>query len=370
DSLILANEHPYKKYQISFVAPLGNQGLKGLQQEHQYSLNVLVGKSAALKGLEVGGLGNIESDYVEGAQFAGLFNLVGGNQKGLQAAGLFNVVGKTTQGSQLAGLINLAGVDLRKKQKDSLPVVHPKSRFSSQLAGFINADLQNKQNLQVAGFMNVAQEVEGVQASGFMNVSERVKGTQISGFLNLAQYVEGSQVGLFNVSDSIKGVPIGLLSIVRKNGFRHMEFWGNEAFHANLGLKIGVRQFYNIFVLGSNYTPNSFRWGLGYGFGTQLNLRPQTFMNVDLIAYHVNEDRKVTRVLNLLNTLKVTIGRRIGRHFSIFGGPSFNALVSDFKNSDNSIGSQIAPWTFYETSSQRRGTNVKLWFGVNLGVRF
>ncbi len=54
------------------------------------------------------------------------------------------------------------------------------------------------------------------------------------------------------MADSIDGLPIGFLSIVR-DGYRKVEFSGVDAMNLNLGFKIGVRRFYNFLTFGAQF---------------------------------------------------------------------------------------------------------------------
>ncbi|MDX2302009.1 MAG: hypothetical protein NW226_04375 [Microscillaceae bacterium] len=365
DSLAQDNQQN-RVFHLGLFYPLSNQGKKSLEHQNSISVHALVGSSASLKGFEISGLGNLETSTVSGVQVAGLFNHTPDSLKGLQLSGLVNVSGNQGNAVQVAGLVNVSGTE-----PSSTTTVSPdQKKFRGQISGLVNVDHFNNKNLQMSGLFNRGAKITGVQFSGLANVANRVEGVQIGGLVNVAQRVKGVQIGLINITDTLEGFSIGLINVVKRNAYRKLEFWGTESFHTNLGLKLGTRKFYNIFALGSQISAGTFRWGLGYGFGTQLNMSAKHYLNLDLISYHVNEERKFTRKLNLLNQFKVSLSREFGSGIGIYGGPTLNLLVSDFKNSDNSIGSQIAPWTFYENYTKERGTKIKIWGGFNFGIRF
>ncbi len=74
---------------------------------HNFSLNLLVGNSAKLSGLEFGGLMNYNSENVLGVQVAGISNIAGGELNGIQIAGIFNKAKKVKKGIQI-GLVNIS----------------------------------------------------------------------------------------------------------------------------------------------------------------------------------------------------------------------------------------------------------------------
>ncbi|GAB4395288.1 MAG: hypothetical protein OHK0053_01780 [Microscillaceae bacterium] len=364
----LRKEYPTQAFHAGLIYPLSTNHWKAFEVRNRLSLHGLLGVSAALQGFEAAGLGNISTDYAEGAQLAGLFNIVNKDVKGFQGAGLFNLSGRRLQGVQASGIFNFAGY------RKLLPYIHPvrlyeSKGFNAQAAGIMNIDLHNTQNFQGAAIANVAKKVKGFQGSSILNVAEAVEGIQVSGLVNVASRVKGVQLGLINVADSVRGVPIGLLSIVRQNGFRRLEMWAGETFYANLGLKVGVRPFYNIFALSSQYNTADFRWAFGYGFGTEHLLRNGLYINGEAIFYHINEGREITRAFNSLIQFKLSLVREGASRSGFFFGPTLNLLASQLRNGQDSVGSRIAPWSFIDETINKR-TRLKMWLGFNAGVRF
>jgi hypothetical protein len=160
-----------------------------------------------------------------------------------------------------------------------------------------------------------------------------------------------------------------------------LELAGGEGLHANLGLKLGTKSFYNILHVGGRWDQLQrstgdrtssgifMSWGLGYGFGTAITFNSRWMMNIEAVAIHVNELERWTRPLNLLNQLRLTIDCRISERASIFAGPAGNVMVSKLQDPQTGvIGSTIAPHVLYDKTSGQ--TNVKMWVGVYGGVRF
>jgi hypothetical protein len=391
-----------RPFQVSFVAPLSSNGLEAGKVVNTVSLNIISGYAAGLEGVEFAGVLNMENDYVKGAQFAGVGNLVKKNVTGAQFAGVFNINGDTIHGGQFAGFVNVAARATEAAQFAGFANMTGSAMKGAQFAGFANVS-KGITGPQAAGFANVVGgDVKGGQAAGFANVNKGTTagpqfagflnysgknaksaqfagfsnitngehtGVQVSGFLNFAHRLKGVQIGFINVADTVDGVQIGFLSIARK-GYRRLEIWGSEALTANIAFKMGSRQFYNIFAVGAQTFGDEFRWGWGYGFGSELRLSQGLALNIDAIAYHINEDEVFTDDLNLLNILRANLGVRLAGHTYLFAGPTFSVMVSNNASGDSGkLGSGIAPsWVSYNET--HRDTNVKMWPGFNVGIRF
>ncbi|MEM8967456.1 MAG: secretin and TonB N-terminal domain-containing protein [Bacteroidota bacterium] len=399
DNLPDESSYETRPLHVGFIYPLSTNGINAGQYVNRLSFHALIGYSAGLDGVEASGFGNVENDFVNGAQFAGFFNLVKKEVTGLQAAGFINLNGGKLEGGQFAGFLNTSLDSIQGIQGAGFLNLSTGATRGAQLAGFTNIATQDAYALQAAGFANVAasgmqggqfagfgnyaHDVNGAQFAGFMNIATGdVKGFQGSGFMNVARNVKGVQLSVFNVADSVDGVPIGLLSIVRKNGYRTLEVWGGETMHANVALKIGVRKFYNIFSFGSQFADTDFRYGIGYGVGHITALSPTIDLSIDLLAQQVYEDGNpifntnngnqtinTNNRLNLLNTARLGFAKQFSRHFGVFVAPTFNVLVSEVRNTDGSIGSNLAPYTFFDETYNNR-TNVQMWAGFNVGLRF
>ena len=386
----LPDEADYEKktVHLGIIYPFSTNGVEAGKYVNELSFHWLVGYAAGLDGVEFSGFGNIENDFVNGVQGAGFFNLVRNEVEGVQLAGFVNLNGGDLGGVQFSGFLNAAVGDIDGIQGSGFLNMAAGYTKGAQLTGFMNIVADDANALQASGFANItAGNMKGAQLSGFLNYSGDVNvqasgfaniatgdvnGLQASGFINVARNVNGVQLGVFNLADSVSGVPIGFLSIVRKNGFRQLEVWGGETLQANAAFKIGVEKFYNIFAFGSQFASQDFRWGFGYGAGTQIGLSDSDFLNLELISYQIREgdDQWVIDDLNLLNTLRLAYSHQFSEHFGLFVAPTFNVMVSNRQqNNDGSIGSDIAPWTIYDETYDNR-TNVQMWPGFHAGIRF
>lgn len=375
-----------RDFQISFVTPMGTNGMDYNKIENKVSINIFAGHHGGLNGVEVAGFANSIRKDAQGIQIAGFANSVLGDVNGIQLSGFANYAGKV-EGIQTAGFMNVSKDTVEGVQLSGFAnYAHNKSE-GGQVAGFMNAVYGNAEGfygagfantvsgnvkgIQVGGFMNAAHKgIEGMQLAGFANYSMgKVEGIQLSGFINVAKTLKGAQVGFINYSDSIEdGIMVGFLSFARK-GYHQLEVEGSESLYGNLSFKTGTNQFYNILSVGAKPTADNLFWSFGYGIGSQLYFNSKLGMNVDLTANHVNKDDGFTAQLNLLNKLKPSVFYQFHPHFTVYGGPSLNVLVSEtniYGEANQSVG--LIENAFYDKNIE--DVNVKVFLGFQAGLRF
>jgi len=390
-----------RTFQFGFVTPIGTNGTDSWNVTNKFSINLLAGYAAGVDGVEFSGLTSILKSEMNGAQFSGLGNLVLGKSRGAQFSGLFNIVLKNMQGAQAAGFINFTRGAARGIQIAGFAnyakggIVAQVAGFSNistgitkgfQLAGFTNIISQQLKGVQMAGFFNygkgekfsqiggfgnvVVKDLRGFQLAGFTNITTgMIKGVQISGFFNYARKLNGVQIAPFNFIDSLeKGVPIGVLSIVR-NGYRAFEFSATETLYGVFSFKTGVRKFYNILSVGGGYRDKLSLFAWGYGLGTLVPISKKVDLAIEGLCYQVNEGEWFTNRVNLLNKLNFTASWKIAKHTAIFGGLSWNITVSDVTDEyGDKIEAHIAPWSVFDELYNER-INVKMYPGMTIGVR-
>ena len=184
--------------------------------------------------------------------------------------------------------------------------------------------------------------------------------------------------GFINLADSLDGIPIGLINVVVKNGYRKFEFSFSETQYANFSYRMGVRNLYNIYSFSKPDGPGN-RWLFGFGLGGELDLSEKVMMNLEAISnqelwiaeptvkWFLHIDR-----LNLLNQFRVLFAFKPSDEVSLFAGPTFNVAVAE-TNPD--IGYlpwyEMGPdWAFFNrTYGNVPRTNVKIWIGITGGVR-
>lgn len=242
-------------FQLSLVPGVSTNRILSGGMENRFSLNILAGYAHSLRGVEIGGLVNIDRQTVSGAQFAGIANFAGGPVKGiqfsgfynhvnqefsgLQATGFGNIILKNGKGVQLAGFLNgvggkftgiqmAGGFNTTLKEMRGIQLAGlgnfanggvtglqgagffnvARTDVTSQWAGVGNLAFSGTGKSQFAGFFNYGRQVGGVQGSGFVNFAlDSVVGSQVTGFINYGTNVGGFQgSGFVNVAGkTVKG---------------------------------------------------------------------------------------------------------------------------------------------------------------------
>lgn len=359
--------------QISLLPFLSTNARRSKDMTNNVSVNVLWGKNGGVEGFEVGGFVNNITYDVKGVQVAGLGNVVGRDVVGTQAGGLFNVAKGEVIGVQAGGLFNVTGSG-HAVQASGLFNVSRGDFAGVQAAFLFNKSKGAADGLQVSGLFNTSRGKTKSQISSLFNVAGDLQWGQIALFFNRGKRVEGFQFGLINVSDTISGIPIGLLNIVKK-GYNRVEIAGAETIYTNFAIKLGAYSFYNIFQYGLRWGDNALpnkkpvSSSFGYGIGTSFKLSHHTLMNLEVVTHHVNEREKFTAELNQLNQFRLLFDLRVGRRASFFGGPTLNRMSSRLYDPDSdTYGTTLAPKTFFDTTYSD-GTNVKMWIGFSAGMR-
>ncbi|HET6541369.1 MAG TPA: carboxypeptidase-like regulatory domain-containing protein [Chryseolinea sp.] len=380
----------YREFQFSVFPFVGtNHKLSG-NVINDYSLNLYGGYSLGLRKLEFGGLFNLVRSDVTGAQFAGIFNAVGGKVKFIQLAGIFNMNRDSVNGYQFAGMVNLNGNSTSKFSGAGLLNVTLRDSRATQIAGLGNVTIGRQEGPHVAGLFNfsnkdsrIAQvagltnvtigDFKGAQVSGLLNFTLRaLEGAQVSGLLNYATRIRGAQVGIINATDSIHGVPIGLLSFVLK-GYHKIEVSADEIFYTNVAFRTGVRQFYNILTAGAK--PNTFDddetyWTFGYGIGTAPKLSRTLSLNVDLTANQVVYGRQSIEAINMINKLYLGLDFQFVKNFGVTLGVTLNGYITDTTyDKYQPLFTDYKP-RIISDKTYSNDINMKMWWGGKIGLRF
>jgi hypothetical protein len=385
---------PLRPFHFGLLYPISTNGVEAPRFVNRVSVHLLAGVDGGLSGFAFSGLANVSLEFTEGVQFAGIANYSGGDTKGVQFAGIVNASMQSLEGIQAAGIVNVAADSARAGQFAGIANVVAGPQTGLQMAGITNINASNGDGSQFAGIVNInagryrggqfagianvaARSQTGAQVAGIVNVTDSLNGAQVAGLINVANKVNGTQIGFLNIADSVDGISIGFLSIIR-HGYHRVEISGSEALHAQFAVKIGMQKFYNIFAFGYHFSDadpweygNEPTWAYGYGVGTEFNLSRTWKMNMDLTTFDVIEKENTFKhkELNLLNQFRLNFGAQLGSRFAIVFGPSFNVMVSRLQGSDNGdLGSDLAPWTVYDKN--HNGTNVKMWPGFNMSLRF
>jgi hypothetical protein len=380
------NSPETRLFQLSFVSPLGTNGLDSWKTTNKVSINIFGGLAGGLDGIEFGGFYNILKGDMVGLQFAGFANTVLGETNGLQIAGFSNINKKTVTGIQGAGFANVALSNLDGVQLSGYANVANGWTEGAQIAGFANITNGQVDGVQLSGFANLATDsvngaqvsgfanvstssLKGIQASGFANISGGdVDGAQISGFVNRARKLKGVQIGIINIVDTIEsGTPIGIINIV-KNGYSLIELSAGDVLYGNLSYKAGIERFYSIIKLSYTNHFNQSVYGFGFGLGTSIALAEKHNVSIELSNSHLFRDLKDKHweeQNNWLTKLDFAYRYELTDKISLSAGPSLNLYHNMTNNSTEILELNNTLYEHNYKNHQWRG-----WLGFNAGVSF
>ncbi|MBP9924477.1 MAG: carboxypeptidase-like regulatory domain-containing protein [Cyclobacteriaceae bacterium] len=365
----------YELVQVSFLPFLGTNGRLSGNVINDYSINIFGGYSLGTRQIELGFFFNLDRGDVSWLQIAGFGNAVGGKVYGIQAAGFANVNGGETEAVQLAGFANTNLGNTRGVQVAGLANTNLGNMNGVQVAGLSNVTSMPSQGVQVAGFGNVQiGDYVGSQFAGVTNIAtEKITGSQISALFNHGKEVRGTQIGLINYADTLGGVPIGLISIVKK-GYHKIELSADEIFYTNLAFRTGVKKFYSQLMVGFKPTQSieptdTSVWTFGYGLGTSPRLNRWLSIDIDLLSQHVNKG-SFTDELSSLNKLYVGLDFQLAKKFSLATGITLNGYLTRPSYTDYpQIFTGFKPNIFYD-ENVGSDLNLKMWLGAKVALRF
>ncbi len=344
--------------QISLMPYLGTNSFRSAAITNEMSVNVVVGISGGVDGFELGGLVNIVRGDVVGVQIAGLSNRVRDELTGIQLAGALNRVGGTFTGLQISGLANT-------NLSDSHGIM---------LAGIVNQTYGDTAHVQLAGLTNYSHGHAELQVSLLANQAGGVVGEQAALLFNKAGYVRGYQLGLVNVADTVAGISIGLLTLVKK-GYNRVEISLSDYLWANAALVFGTQKWYNKLLLGARWDEVAvdaqankrtfMSWGIGYGLGSAHAFSPRSRLLTEISAQHVNELTRWSPRLNLLSQLRLGWDYQLSRGLSWFMGPTINLLWTRDAAAGRSVLVPRPQWTWERGELLLNG-----WVGFQAGFRF
>jgi hypothetical protein len=353
--------------QLGIITPLGTNGIDSHSIVNYVSINLLGGHSYGNYYFEASSLYNINLYFTSGLQAAFIFNWSGKTENAVQAAGIFNAALDGNASMQFGLTFNIA----RASTLQLGGVFNIAKESTLQLGGVFNIAAES--TVQLGGAFNIAKETT-FQAAPILNISAGSAGTQISA-INIAKEVNGLQFGVINYAEDMNGLPIGLFSFIKNGGKRELAVGFSEGLNTFVSLKSGVNKFYSISSIGINYTDKPIIYGMGIGFGTQIDWTSEWGTQFELIYYDLFE-KKIPGILDLalrrfdansLGQFKVIISRQFNDYFKVFAGPTFNFTMSYYENPNTGeIGTSLSPWSIWKSESEKKSYN--FWIGIEGGV--
>ncbi|RYE20287.1 MAG: hypothetical protein EOP51_18165 [Sphingobacteriales bacterium] len=368
-----------KPYQASVVPGVGTHGKMSAQVVNKFSFNLLGGYTAGVNGFEIGGVFNIVRYDVRYAHVAGVFNITGGEVTGIQVGGLYNHVLDTVSGVIVSGISNVTLKDVKGVDVGGL-YTHVGGNMNgvlvSALGSYVAGNVTgievdglyahsggNTDGVQVGGLTTYTRKnVDGTQVSGVANIAGGdVDGGQIAGLFNYAKRVDGVQIGLINIADTSSGYSIGLINVIMK-GYHKLSLFTNESSPFNASFKTGNKNIYSILIGSVDSRPNKKLLGMGYGIGTERKLYKNLSLNPELSSEYFYMGDWGNN--HLITKLQLNFNYRIGKHLSVYAGPSFNVYLIESDNVYNNYRREVFP----NYSVNRMTDNLYNWIGWNVGI--
>jgi hypothetical protein len=224
------------------------------------------------------------------------------------------------------------------------------------VAGFINV-AKDVEGIQAAGFINKAKDVE-VQLAGFANVAHHVRGIQVAGFINVAKAVDGMQVsGFINIADSCD-YPIGLINIMKK-GEKAIGVSVDETQTVLVSFRSGGRVLYGIVGAGYNFKTNKSYYAQEAGIGAHLFTWRHFRINAEATTLVLTTFKEG---VYLRSGVRIMPALTVGRRLEIFAGASFNEIHTTHHTHNEIIDNYI--W-----SERSNGHFNALYIGAMAGVQ-
>lgn len=381
----------------------------------------------AMKGLQVAGFSNTVWDTLTGVQVAGGVNLVKRGMTGTQVSGAANAAIGDLDGVQVSGGANVATGVVNKAQVSGA-LNYARAVQGAQVSGGVNIAPGAVGGGQVGLAANYAGSVSGGQVSfganvvpgevsggqvgfalnyagsvtggqfsfganvvpgavskgqvGFgLNYAGNVKGGQFSfglnvvpgtveggqvGAINFGRRVHGGQVGFINLSDTLAGGAVGLLTISLK-GYHRLDVVSSDVMPMSVQLRTGTRAFHNILGYSPPVTPDG-RWGLLYGFGFEPRFSRTLFLNIDLTAEQIVEQRAWVDAVNILGRFSLVPGVLIRDRIAVTAGPVANVLITNWRDAFTGEYRSALPPADPAYTHRIEELRLSAWLGWKLGV--
>jgi len=213
--------------------------------------------------------------------------------------------------------------------------------FSGYQAGFINTVIGDTKGIQTAFINTNIGETKGLQM-GFVNTAvKKMEGAQI-GFVNTAaKNIKGFQLGFVNYAESIEGVPLGFISIVKNGGYMAVEYFYSEYHSYNLSFKTGIDKLYTSVIVSYNQTDEySFdNFASGLGLGSIIPIGKLFYFNPEYASLSPMQQKRLS--LNYKSFIPY-FGINL-KNLSIAAGPSVTWVHRNIDDDDQQLNNTALP---------------------------
>lgn len=335
------------------IAPgMASNGKYPEQVLNHVSLDLVAGEAGAIRGIQASGAMNELHGPMSGLQASAGLNRVDGPVTGVQLSTVNLVKGDVTgfQGSYILNRVegNVSGYQ------------------TSSFANLVDGDAKG---VQASSMYGSVRTMRGVQFNGVC-VADTLYGVQW-GIVNVAGRAKGLQFGLVNVSRGGNAAQIGLVN-VHPDTRIYAESWVDETRTAHVAMNYGGPNFYSLVELvASQEHPHA--TGLGLGFGARV-ASPKNILAIDQSAIFLGSASQAEDACDDENDMsgcdaniqfrtRLVVGRHLWKRFAVFGGVSYNVLVTPDETSGRRLLEPEGEY-HYDPSSE-----VRLWPGAFVGIR-
>jgi hypothetical protein len=305
------------------------------------------GITGGVRGVELGGVFNVDRYSLCGVQLSGTFNYVGDDVAGAQFS-MINIAGGDVLGAQLAQ-VNFAGGDMLGAQLGMLDIVG--GHIAGAQLGLVNVAAGGSSGAQL-GLVDVAVgDSEGAQL-GLVNVT--------------TGRFRGALVGLVNVAEDADAA-VGLLNVIW-HGRAQLDVWATDAGLIMAGVTPGARLTHNVYSIGIKPMGDAPALATAVGMGFRPFSASRFTVDIDALSYGLMrknpEDSKWD--FASIHQLRVPVSFAPVPRVWIFIAPSVSVSVVEASSSLQ----KLALFGSTRLTSAGADTVVRIWPGLSAGVRF
>jgi hypothetical protein len=170
-----------------------------------------------LSGLNLGGFAVVSNNSAEGINFGGLAVVSNRDAAGLNLGGLAVVANRDLYGFNFGGIATVSNGDMQGINLGGIAVVSTEDITGLSLAIGAIVSKGSISGVNVVGYKTEADDFEGVNIACGWSEINNFTGFSVSGYHRITGRQTGLVIGLFNSTDELDGIQIGILNIARNN---------------------------------------------------------------------------------------------------------------------------------------------------------
>lgn len=214
---------------------------------------------------------------------------------------------------------------------------------------------------QLSVGMNYANDqVRGGQGGAINFAKGSVEGVQ-AGIVNIAQSAS-FQIGLINIVDETKGLSLGLINYAVKDGIFDLRIFSSDVALVGFGVDLGTKHYYTGLSFMTWLYERSDAFGVGAHIGGRFYPGKKLELSLELSSQMIFMSQ-IDDTSNL-SSLRLTLGYRVNKGFSVFAGPALRLSVEAVGRRPLNV-RILAPGY----SAQPGEDRVYIWPGIVAGIQ-